>query len=78
LRSTFQEIRFDPRPSGQYNEPDVAALQLLWDSLEKRRTDRVDRACVALVEGMQDMRTATSRLNTEMIPKDPEGAPHTT
>jgi hypothetical protein len=33
---------------------------------------------MALMEWMQDMRTAPRRLNIETIPKDPEGAPHNT
>jgi hypothetical protein len=71
---------FDPASAAQYNEADVAAppaaVGFVGNSSEAIGMDYAAR--VALVEWMQDMRTAMCRLNIETIPKDPEGAPHNT
>jgi hypothetical protein len=53
-----------------------AAVGFVGNSSEAIGIDYAAR--VALVEWMQDMRTATRRLNIETIPRDPEGAPHNT
>jgi hypothetical protein len=72
---------FDPASARQYNEPDVAALQLLWDSLEiSSETIGIDHAASVALGGVDARHEdgLKSRLNTEMIPKDPEGAPQNT